>query len=167
MIIKDNAQSPTCLWCYWEWIKSTEPRVDEIIGHAREVRKHHIPSRGPNQFSLISRSMYVSLSAGIKNSKSFWSTGAMGLYVVSIVPSTDVCIGLCAKMSSSLLTDAISAAAYMLMGLLKSDWTKQGKYIPFYNFSGTLDLLRLWPPGAPLTTRLSCVFASPTSQISN
>ena len=32
------------------------------------------------------------------------------------VPSTDVCMGLCPKMSNSLLTDAISAAAADMIG---------------------------------------------------
>jgi len=35
----------------------------------------------------------------------------MGLYAVYIVPSTDVFMAVCAKMPSSLLTDAISVAA--------------------------------------------------------
>jgi hypothetical protein len=37
----------------------------------------------------------------------------MGLYAVSIVPSTDDWMGLCAKMSNSLLTEAISVAVDM------------------------------------------------------
>ena len=48
----------------------TEQGVEEIICHAREVRIVNIPSRGRDQFNsdlgFISRSMYVSLSAGIK-----------------------------------------------------------------------------------------------------
>ena len=41
--------------------------------------------------------------------------GAIGLYAFSIVPSTDICIDLCAKISNSLLTDAISVAADMIL----------------------------------------------------
>jgi len=37
----------------------------------------------------------------------------MDLYAVSLVPSIDVCIGLCAEMLNSLLTDAISYVADM------------------------------------------------------
>ena len=46
----------------------------------------------------------------IKNSKSLWSTDAIGLYIVSIFSWTDVCTGFCAKMSNSELTDNDSAA---------------------------------------------------------
>jgi len=36
--------------------------------------------------------------------------GAIDLYAVSIVPSTDMCIVLCVKMSNTLFMEAISAA---------------------------------------------------------
>jgi len=40
--------------------------------------------------------------------------GGDGIYDVSTVPSTDIPIGLCSKMSNSLLTDAISAADMLI-----------------------------------------------------
>jgi len=50
-------------------------------------------------------STYVSLSTGIRNSRSLYSTEAMGLYVTSFVATTDVCIGLGANISNSELRD--------------------------------------------------------------
>jgi len=51
------------------------------------------------------RSTYVSLSAGIRNSRSLCSTEAMGLYVTSVVSTTDVCMGQGANKSNSELRD--------------------------------------------------------------
>ena len=45
-----------------------------------------------------------------KNSRSLWSTDAIGLNMVSIVCCTDVCTGFGAKMSNSELPDNATAA---------------------------------------------------------
>ena len=88
----------------------------------------------PRTWSLISKSIRVSVSLFIKTSWSFWSTGELGLYTVSTVPSTDVWICLCAKMSNSLLTDDISAP-----DIMKCEWRKLGEDIQFY-YADTLGL---------------------------
>ena len=49
----------------------------------------------------------MSLSPGIRNSKSLWSTNTMGLYLTSVVSRTDVCTGLEANISNSKLTDTM------------------------------------------------------------
>ena len=88
--------------------------MEEIICHARVVRKIHILSRGRYQFtSDVQFDIYIDVRVVIGRYKKFQIIlidGAIGLYATSVVPSTDFCIGLCAKMSNLLLTDAISAA---------------------------------------------------------
>ena len=65
------------------------------------------------------------ISAGIKNSKSLWSTDALGLNIVSIVSWTDFCTGFCANMSNSELTDNASAATLMSrMKAVRKRWTR-------------------------------------------
>ena len=64
----------------------------------------------PRTYKRIFKSIYLSCSAGIKNSGSLCSTDAIGLYMVSIVSCTDVCTGFWANMSNSELTDSASAA---------------------------------------------------------
>jgi len=107
--------------------------------------------------------MYVSLSAGIKNSRSFWSTGAIVFFATSVTPSTDVCVGLCAKMSNSILTDAISTAAD-ITGSWRVTEVKLGKVFPFYYFSrGTL----FRPPLIYRQRRSVVAFAAPAPQCAN
>jgi len=100
-------------------VTMTEQRVEETIGHARDERKDHIHFRGRNQYTPdveFDIEIYILLVIGrYKKFQIVKSTGAMGLCAVSIVPSTNVCIGLWAKISNSLLTDAISAAADMTL----------------------------------------------------
>ena len=80
----------------------------------------------PPKNSLIFRSIYVSISAGIKNFRSLWSTHAIGMNIVSIVSKTDVCTGLCAKISNSELPT-------MLMLLcLRHELSRLGKDVSFY-----------------------------------
>ena len=79
--------------------------MEEFFYHAREVHKFDIlpdvENYLPRSWSSISRSMYVSLSAGIKIPYHF-EDGTMGLCAASIVPCKDVCIGLCPNLSNSL-----------------------------------------------------------------
>jgi hypothetical protein len=53
--------------------------------------------------------MYASLSAGIKNSKSPFSTDGIRLYATSVVSWTNEYTGLDTKISNSELMDAVSA----------------------------------------------------------
>jgi len=111
--------------------------------------------------------MYVSLSASFKNSSSFYSTGANGIYANSVVPSTDVCIGLRAKMPNSLLTDAISTMADVIYCCRMTE-VVIGKYVPFYYFSR--GILRLLTPRLFLTSLHSItvgMFTALTLQFAN
>ena len=103
-------------------------------------------------YSLIFKSIYVSCSAGIKNSRSLWSTDAIGLYVVSIVSCTDVCTGFCANMSNSELSD--NASAVMPTSRMQALWKDVSFYmlLPLLNsprLFSALPLVRLRP--CPLT----------------
>jgi len=53
--------------------------------------------------------MYVSLSAGIRNSRSLWSTDAMGLYFAPVISMTVDYMGSGPNISNSQLTDTIFA----------------------------------------------------------
>ena len=70
-----------------------EQIVEEIVGHGPVVRKVQILPRTPDQFIPdleFDIEIYVSLTASIKNSRSFLSTGAIVLFAMTIVPSKDV-----------------------------------------------------------------------------
>jgi len=93
-----------------------EQRVEKIIVHGRVVSRVHILPRTRNQFTSdieVDIEINIGIVGRYKKFLIIYIYGGLGLYAVSIVSSTDLWPGLCAKMSKSLLTDANFSADMM------------------------------------------------------
>jgi len=111
------------------WVKSEWRKL--FVAPVKSVASKPFPSAVVNlplTKNLIFKPIYVSCSAGIKNSRSLWYTDAIGINRDTIVSWTDVYTGFCAKMSNSEPT-------MLPLPCLRLERSHLGKAVNFYNLS--------------------------------